>query len=80
MVTRISGAAVVQTWSYCGGLDPVRIFHHAASARVLMLKNDCEVGTMVEMKMTGLKAPDLRQVVIAPAQMASAQLEAQKAL
>jgi len=76
----MTGAAVVRTWSCCGGLDPVKTFLLGASTRAEMPTNDCEVGTVVETTM-GLKIPPLRWVVMAPAQMASAVLpeaEAQK--
>jgi len=80
MTTQMSGVApVVRTWSYYGGLDPVRTFRHGGSARAWMLMIDGEVGTVVETTTTTtteLKAPASRQVVMAPAQMASAPLEA----
>jgi hypothetical protein len=67
-------AAVVQTWSYCGGSDPVKTSLRGVSTRAEMRTNDCEVGTAVETT-TGLKTPPLRWVVMAAAaQMASALL------
>jgi hypothetical protein len=67
------GTAVVRTWTYSGGLDPVKTFRRGASTRAEMPTNDCEVGTAVETT-TGLKTPPLRWVVMAPAQMTSALL------
>jgi hypothetical protein len=61
-------ADVVRTWSYCGGVDPVKTFRSAASTGAEMPTNDSEVGTVTGTT-TGRKIPPLRwvQVVMSPA-------------
>ena len=78
MTTGIFEAAVVRTWSYCGGLDPVMTSRPGASTRALMLMKDYEVETVVVMT-TVLRTLPLRSVVMAPARVASALPEAQAA-
>ena len=81
MTTYAFGADVVRTWSYCGGLFPVKAFRRGASTHAGLPTNDSDVGTVVETT-TGLKTPS-RWVVMTRVQMALApfpggQAEAQK--
>lgn len=69
-------AAVVWTWSYCGGpgLDPGKTFGSGAATGTEMPTNDCKAGTVVETA-AGLKTPPLCWIhVMTPAKMASALL------
>ena len=71
-------AAVVRTWSYCGGSYPVKTFLRGVSTHAEMQTKDREVGPVAETT-TGLKTPRLRWAVMVLAQMASALLPKAKA-
>jgi hypothetical protein len=51
MAILMIGVAVVRTWSYCGGLDPVGTFHRGVSRTL----SDCEVCWAVFEKTIGLE-------------------------